>query len=426
MSGQVIPKGDRKWLVRWYVGRDANGKRVYNSETVNGTHAQAQQALRKKLSAKDSGILTAVSKESLCQYLTGFNTLKEVQQALDDETPLQGWLGSRVKISAKTKRDYVTRLVLDVLPLIGHHRLDKLTKDACQSVVTHLQESKGHSSRTIQYSLSILKQALSHAVRDGKIGKNPAEYVETPKLEATREMVTLSIPEQQRVMTCEAIPLDRRCRWTVALLTGMRPQEYLALQWDDIEMTGATIMVRRALVEVTPGHWVSGPTKTKHSVRKLPVPAEVIQILQDYRKQQAAHMLQCGDKYTRNNLVFAGKQGWPLDLSAVRRQWKQDCATARVPVVPLYATRHTHLTTLLEAQVHPKVAQERGGHSNIRTTMDRYSHVLTSMQQDASDTVGSLLFGNATPLDPPRQSAPAVPLVPRSDHSGPQRRTGSE
>ena len=426
MSGQVIPKGDRKWLVRWYVGRDSNQKRVYNSETVHGTHAQAQQVLRKKLSAKDSGILTATSKESLCQYLTGLPTFKDVQQALADEKPLQGWLGSRVKISAKTKRDYTQRLVGDVLPYVGHHRLDRLPKESLQDLVATLQTTKGHSSRTIQYTISVLRQALSHAVRDGKIGKNPAAFIEIPKLEATREMVTLSVPQQQQVMSCTLIPLERRCRWTVALSTGMRPQEYLAIQWDDIEMTAGAIMVRRALVEVRPGQWISGPTKTKQSIRRLPVPPEVLQILQEYRRLQAAHILKMGDRYTRNDLVFAGREGWPLDLSAVRRQWKADCMTAQVPVVPLYATRHTHLTTLLEAKVHPKVAQERGGHSNIRTTMDRYSHVLTSMQQDAADVVGSLLFGTHVSSDSTGDTPHRLPVVSHGHPDVPQRRQGGQ
>lgn len=417
MSGQVIPRGERKWLVRWYVGRDAANKRVYNSETVVGTHAQAQQILRKKLSAKDSGTLTAVSKESLCQYLTGLPTLKDVQQALKDQKALQGWLGSRIKLGPKTKRDYVQRIVADVLPLLGHHRLDKLTKDACQSLVGTLQETKGHSPRTIQYTLSILKQSLGHAVRDGKIGKNPAAFVETPKL-VKREMQTLTVLEQQTLLACASIPLPRRARWMVALMTGMRPQEYLALQWDDIEMTPPCIVVRRALVEASPGTWVAGPTKTKHSIRKLPVPQAVMECLQEYKKTQTTQILKHGAAYTRNGLVFAGREGWPLDLSAVRRQWKADCATAGVPVVPLYATRHTHLTTLLEANVHPKVAQERGGHSNIRTTMDTYTHVLSSMQQDASDTVGALIFGTS---HSPAAASPDVPLVLQRHSAGAQR-----
>jgi integrase len=424
MSGQVIPKGDRKWLVRWYVGRDAQNKRVYNSETVNGTHAQAQQALRKKLSAKDSGVLTATSKETLCQYLTGLPTLKDVQASKD---PLTGWLASRVSISPKTRRDYQTRIVADILPTLGHHRLDKLTKDACQHLVTVLQTEKGHSPRTIQYTLQVLTQALSHAVRDGKIGKNPAAFVECPKMTKTRTMQTLTVAEQQRLLRCHAIPLERRARWCVALLSGMRPQEYLALQWPDVDWTHSILSVVRALVEVTPGHWVSGPTKTKHSVRRLPVPQDVLTLLQDHRRAQAAFILQQGDRYTRNDLVFAGRTGQPFDLSAVRRQWKADCATAGVPVVPLYATRHTHLTTLLEANVHPKVAQERGGHSSIRTTLDIYSHVVTSMQQDASDTVGSLLFGHApSPQNPPGPDGPAVPVVSRGHPAGPQRRSAGQ
>jgi integrase len=240
-------------------------------------------------------------------------------------------------------------------------------------------------------------------------------------------MQTLTVAEQQTIIGCTQIPLARRARWAVALLTGMRPQEYLALQWaDDIEMTAGCIVVQRALVEVTAGHWVSGMTKTKSSIRRLPVPQEVLSLLQDHRKAQAAYILTKGDRYTRNDLVFSGRDGWPLDLSAVRRQWKADCVTAGIPVVPLYSTRHTHLTTLLEANVHPKIVQERGGHSTFRTTMDIYSHVVSSMQQDASDTVGSLLFGADRGNDSPRPTPAPVSVGLRRAPDGPQRRFSGE
>lgn len=366
-QGQIIPRGDRTWLIRWYVGLDANKKRVYNSETIHGTHAQAQQALRKKLVAKDVGVLVAVSKESLGTYLTT-------------------WLSGRVKLAPKTKRDYQQRITSDITPTLGLVPLHKLTRSHVQGLVTHLQESRGLSPRTIQYTMAVLKQALAHAVRDGKLGKNPADHVETPKVTIGRTQ-TLTVDEQRRLLACDAIPLQRKARWMVALLTGMRPQEYLALGWEHIEADPPTITVQRALVEATPGHWVLGDTKTTSSVRRLPVPLEVLNCLQALQATQS-------ERQQAHGLIFAGREGHPLDLSAVRRQWKADCATAKVPVVPLYATRHTHLTTLLEANVHPKVAQERGGHSSIRTTMDRYSHVLGSMQQEASDTVQGLIWGD--------------------------------
>lgn len=407
MSGQVIPKGEGKWLVRWYVGRDAAGKRVYNSETVHGTHAIAQRTLRGKLVAKDQGTLVATTKQTLCAYLTGLPTTKDVLETLKAKKSLQGWVGNKKKISAKTRHDYQQRIVQDILPTLGHLPLAKVSSSHCEALVAAM-ETKDHSPRTMQYTLSVLKQALGHAVRDRLIGHNPAEFIETPTV-VKAPKVTLPTDRIRVLLESPTLPIERKARWAVAFSTGMRPQEYLALSWDDALLTDHAIIVRRALVEVTPGHWIIGPTKTKESHRTIPVPPAVIELLKEHRKIQREAILKQGAAYTRNNLIFAGPTGWPWDLSAVRRQFKADCKAHQLPVVKLYATRHSHATALLGANVHPKVMQERLGHSTIRHTMDSYTDVLPSMQQEASNAVGSLLFDDqqSTVLDDRRSATEA-------------------
>jgi integrase len=79
----------------------------------------------------------------------------------------------------------------------------------------------------------------------------------------------------------------------------------------------------------------------------------------------------------------------------MRRSFRPLLRRAGVPTIRFHDLRHTAATLLLSQGVHPKVVQERLGHSQIAITLDTYSHVLPSMQRDAADRLDSLLLGQA-------------------------------
>jgi integrase len=114
-----------------------------------------------------------------------------------------------------------------------------------------------------------------------------------------------------------------------------------------------------------------------------------------HRRQQGEKRLKAGTEYQNNDLVFATGDGTPLMLrNIIRRHFRPVLRRAGLPeTLRLYDLRHTCATLLLSAGVHPKVASERLGHSSVTLTMDVYSHVLPSMQQDATEKLESILFG---------------------------------
>ena len=122
--GQLIPRGNRKWLVRVYVGRDASGKRKYHAKVFDGTKFDAQQHLTKLLRESDTNTLVTQSKLTVCEFLTGYPTLAAFDESRKAKKPaLRGWLGGKVDIGRSAREGYCRQLRLYALPTIGHLRL---------------------------------------------------------------------------------------------------------------------------------------------------------------------------------------------------------------------------------------------------------------------------------------------------------------
>jgi len=94
---------------------------------------------------------------------------------------------------------------------------------------------------------------------------------------------------------------------------------------------------------------------------------------------------------TDNDFVFAHPDGTPLDPSTVSHAFNKVIRKAGLPHIRLHDLRHTHASLLLQAGVHPKVVQERLGHSSIRVTLDTYSHVMGGLQEAAAQHFDELL-----------------------------------
>ncbi len=110
----------------------------------------------------------------------------------------------------------------------------------------------------------------------------------------------------------------------------------------------------------------------------------MVEALQNYKRNQRRYMKRLGDNITIiSDLVFTNESGDYLDESNARKKYALLLQKAGIPHIKFHALRHTFATRILEANVHPKVAQELLGHSNASTTLDIYSHVLPNQKRDA-------------------------------------------
>ena len=237
------------------------------------------------------------------------------------------------------------------------------------------QKTPPLQAKTIRTIHSILRNALKRALKWGLISRDPSEVIELPR--STRRTMAVWTPEQVRMFLKINQDIDSRYYTTffLAIYTGMRKGEILALRWRDIDFERNVIQITRTF------SWVDGEAKfldakTSHAYRSITIPRDVKVQLMRHRESQDQEKQLYADSYRDYDLVVARRDGEPLRPSSLHKQWRQAVKRAGLPPIRFHDLRHTHASLLLLQGVHPKVVSERLGHSNISITFNTYSHVL--------------------------------------------------
>ena len=150
--------------------------------------------------------------------------------------------------------------------------------------------------------------------------------------------------------------LELYCTFRVLAFTGIRCGELCALTWKDFDLKNKTLSVNKNLTYVKGGYTVS-ETKTKSSNRIIYLDNETVEVLKQFRKQRS----------------FV-----PLDTSVFNKK-------PELLKYYLHGFRHTHATLLYESGIDVKDISNRLGHSNIKTTLDIYTHLTEDKKKDVTD-----------------------------------------
>jgi integrase len=299
------------------------------------------------------------------------------------EQYLASWLETkRPELAASTHAGYESKVRLYINPVIGKVRLSRLTAQQVQRVMTSCVE-RGLAGKSANEVYGVLHQALDAAERLGLVARNVSGLVQRPRGK-TREMRPLSREEVNRFLTAARGHLFEAF-FRLALSTGMRRGEMLALKWREVDLTSSRLSVV-ASMNWLHGEMVYSRPKTKRSRRQIALAPEMVDVLRALRIQQRAQRLRVGaawqgDQY---DAVFTDELGIPLHPSRVTYQLRVLLRQAGVPEIRIHDLRHTCATLLLASRVHPKVVSELLGHSTVAMTLDVYSHVLPDMQEDAA------------------------------------------
>ena len=374
MAGQIIKRGDRKWLVRIYMGTDpGTGKRRYHNCTITGTKKDAERYRTATLRRRDLGTFVEPARISLNDYLNR-------------------WLETAAKprVRPRTLQDY--HRYLDYLrPILGNRRLDQIKPLDVQSAYTTIREKV--SDHAVIHAHRTLRSALGQAVKWGILARNPAVGASVPA-EPRREMCVLT-PEEAALFQVESRQHERGLVFSFSLATGMRPGEVQALRWQDCDLDAGRVTVQQSLVVLKGGKWEIGEPKTPNSRRTIPLPKSVTRDLVKHRAAQAEHRLRFRGTYEDLDLVFASPNGRPPNGDNLsRRTLKPILKALGLPRrFRWYDCRHTCATLLLAAGENPKVVSERLGHTKVAFTLDRYGHVMPGMQEKAAGKLEAILFG---------------------------------
>ena len=175
--------------------------------------------------------------------------------------------------------------------------------------------------------------------------------------------------------------------------TGLRRGELLALRWSEIDLDRKSIRVCRNL-QYLHKQIVIKPPKTKAGNRHVIMPDSLVDNLREYRRWQREYHVKHG---IRTDLVIHNRKGESFKPTTYSAAVKDAGDKAGLVNLGPHSLRHLHATHLLEQGIHPRVVQERLGHSNIMTTLTVYSHVLDHMQDKAAAAADGLVCPSVCP-----------------------------
>jgi integrase len=166
----------------------------------------------------------------------------------------------------------------------------------------------------------------------------------------------------------------------------MRRGEILALRWRNVDLDRGNLRVVESLEQTKAGLRPKAPKSDK--ARAVTLPTFATEELRRLKRQQAEELLKLGIRLGADTLLCARADGEPMQPRSLTHEFTRLVSRVKdIPRVRFHDLRHPDATQLLLTGVHPKVAQERLGHSTISVTLDLYSHVTTTMQEDAASKI---------------------------------------
>ncbi|HLG87046.1 MAG TPA: site-specific integrase [Alphaproteobacteria bacterium] len=389
-EGGLRQRSPRSWEIKFDAGVDPKtGKRLTRFTTVRGTKKDALEALAKYRNQRTEGTLLEPKRITLAAFL-------------------ELWLtGQQHRVSAKTWQRYAEIARKHLIPALGAHPLSKLTplhlETYYNETVTKprkrtkrggaIDELAPLSAHTVRHHHRVLSQALKQAVRLRLLAFNPANNVNPPR-PLHKEMRILDHAQTGVLLkAAKGSPIELVV--LIAVTTGMRRGEILGMRWKDLNLEARTLSVAQTLEEVRDEttrkmRLTFKAPKTDRSRRTITLPEMTAEALRLHRVEQAKQRLRAGAAYDNADLVCCDELGAPLRPHYITQAFAKMAAGLKLPV-RFHDLRHTHISHLLAAGVHPKVASERAGHASVSITLDVYSHLIPGMQEDAANKIDAAL-----------------------------------
>ncbi len=369
MRGSIREKSKGSWQIQIYTGTDLDGKPRRHFETVRGKKGDAQRRLTELLSSLDKGVYTPPGRLTVAEHL-------------------RNWLEGYVKTncSQRTLDGYQSIIETHLIPALGHVQLKHLHPQAIQSYYGKACESL--SARTVHHQHRVLSQSLKFAVRQGYLGRNPAEMVDPPS-PSKKAMRTLT-PGEVEVLFDSAQDNYYYPVIYTAVSTGLRQAELLGLRWRDIDLDMLSISVSQVLYKRRGVCQFKEP-KTSHSRRRVAMTPKLALYLREYKVEREWLYRELGRQLTLDDLVFTSIDNEPLNPSVVTHNFHKIAIRAGLTGVRFHDLRHTFASLMLLRGAKPKVISEALGHASVAFTMDTYSHIIEGMQEDAMALLDELL-----------------------------------
>ncbi len=400
MSEINVRKRGKKWQYQFEAAK-VEGKRKQITKSGFNTKKEALDAGVKALAEyNNSGLHFEPSEISVADYL-------------------DYWYKNYVELNLRTNTiiNY-TRIIENYLkPNLGKYKLKSLTPNILQDYINK-KYINGIGKSTLKKIFSILSLSLKYAVYPSKfIKENPMQYLSMPRYEKNIEedIKIITLKDFDNIIDRFPETTDYYLPLMIGFHTGCRIGEILAMTWDDIDFKNKTISINKALIFNDKNkQWYFGPTKTFTSNRTIKIGNTLINILKKFKKKQMENKLKYGEYYKivyskeelinnkllqrlcvlnanipsgdlkQQNVVCSRIDGNLLTTNGMKYVSKIVNYELNIDF-KFHSLRHTHATLLIQNGANIKDVQTRLGHSNIKTTLDTYTHSTENSSKNTAD-----------------------------------------
>jgi len=370
-EGSLYYREDRR---RWCAQVSLEGRRLTKYAR---TQAEARDWLKETLAKIGNGMTFSGTRVTLERYMSTWLDGKEISQR--PQTVLQ----------------YRQVASQHILPQLGRMRLQEIQPPHLNRLYLAKRE-EGRGARTVQLIHTVLHCVLQQAVRDGILGRNPADGVQRPKVEQV-EMRILSEQQAQRLVIASQ-GSRYGMLFYLALMTGMREGELLGLKWSDLDWAKGVLNVQRQLQHTKGRGSLLVPPKTKAGRRAIKLGQETLDRLAAHRDRLELQRAATGARWEENGLIFPNTLGKPMCLKHMLIEFKRMLRMNGLPNIRFHDLRHTSLSLLLDSGMPVNTVQQRAGHSKASITTDTYGHSISTSEQEAAARIEEMITPVAVKL----------------------------
>lgn len=369
-------------------GRDVNGKKINRYMTWKPdkkyTEKQLEKEVQRQATLFEEKVLSGQISKSGNMKLVDF-----IPQYLEN---------IKSEVAETTFKNYARIINTLIVPALGHLKLKDIKPLHVQKFVNSLcdVEATGKNGKTlkpatIQRYYVVLQSILHNAYRLELISSNPADSAKI-KLPSIGEQKTEIYDREELAEMLSALedePLQFQCLIHLAIITGCRRGELVALEWSDINFSSGTITVSKSAF-IRKGQSPGIKDTKSHKTRKISVSSYCLDMLQLLHEEQLEKRLKLGTAWKGDNWVFIQNNGSMMYPSSPTLMFSKFLKKHNLPHRKFHSLRHTSATLSLISGVNIKTVASRLGHSQMKTT-DRYVHAIEEADRQASDVLGGFI-----------------------------------
>jgi len=371
MSGHVRQRGNKgQWYAIINVVDGSKRKRHWHKLDNCRDKKEAKGRMAEIIAAMRQGSYVDPSKMTVAEFV----------RSRVDQWEADG-------ISARTAQRYRQLVENQIVPHIGTKPLQKLSRLDLEAWHTALRNS-GLAPRTIGHAHRVLSKALRDAEKDNLIVKNATKLQRAPKVADNEVTLVPDIP----ALLAQLKDWRHGMVAMVALFTGMRLGEVLALRWTNVDLDAKVIKVREALEQTAAFGIRFKPPKSKAGRREITLPDILVDALREHRKAQLELRMQLGvGRLPDDALLFATIEGRPWAPNLLSTLWLNFARSIRMSEVTFHALRHTHASQLIDQGVDIVTISKRLGHAKPDIRLRTYAHMFRKDDSRAAAAINAAM-----------------------------------